>query len=180
MADGCEYFTFLRLYIQSQFTPRTSPLSHITSSPKSPFQPLTPLAVNEERAIRVANLISDFRSLQHHIASISPTPPHPDDYYAEGYSALRQCTLDGQHILNVAADTRVPRARGGSEEQEKAELAQVLLDGYSRRHEAQKIWLRQSAVMRWIGWRASLLMGVRPDGRHAQGLAGCDQTLRAV
>lgn len=47
-----------------------------------------------------------------------------EDYYTEGWAALRQCATDGQHILACAADTRVPSARGGPGEQEKAELQQ--------------------------------------------------------
>lgn len=46
-----------------------------------------------------------------------------EDYYGEGWAALRQCGLDGQHILNCAADTTVPEA-SNMEEQEKAELKQ--------------------------------------------------------
>lgn len=49
---------------------------------------------------------------------------HPDDYYTEGWAALRQCSLDGQHILECAADTTVPSAQGGEDEQAKAELKQ--------------------------------------------------------
>jgi hypothetical protein len=138
------------------------------------------LSVNDERATRVADLLSDFRGLQHRIAAVSCDPPHPDDFYTEGYAALRQCAVDGQHILNVAADTRVPVTRGGPAEQEKAELSQVLLDSFARRHEAQKICMRQGAAMRWVAWRDSVLMGMRPNVTHVQGLAACDQALRAV
>ncbi|OBT61957.1 hypothetical protein VE03_08659 [Pseudogymnoascus sp. 23342-1-I1] len=81
---------------------------------------------NNARATRVADLLSDFRALQHSIASVTCDPPHPDDFYTEGYAALRQCSVDGQHVLNVAADTRVPTGRGGQAEQEKAELTQEL------------------------------------------------------
>lgn len=49
-----------------------------------------------------------------------------EDYYTEGWAALRQCALDGQHILNCGADTTVPQANGGPEEQEKAELKQFV------------------------------------------------------
>lgn len=110
---------------------------------------------------------------------MSFNPPHPDDFYAEGYAALRKCAVDGQHILNVAADTSVPAPSGGQAEQEKAELKQVLLDSFSRRHEAQKISLRQSAAMRWVAWREGLLMGGRPEPRHGPSLASCDEALRA-
>lgn len=139
-----------------------------------------PLVVNDARATRVADLLSDFRGLQHNIASVSYDPPHPDDFYTEGYAALRQCAVDGQHVLNVAADTRVPTGRGGQAEQEKAELTQVLLDSFSRRHEAQKICMRQSAAMRWVAWRDGVLQGMRPDPSHVPALVSCDQALRAV
>ncbi len=80
--------------------------------------------VNDQRAFRVADLISDFHTLQRWIASVPVDPENQDDYYTEGWAALRQCSIDGQHILNCAAETRVPRVRGGPEEQEKAQLQQ--------------------------------------------------------
>lgn len=81
--------------------------------------------VNDQRTARVADLLSDFRTLQIYIAAVAVDPVHQDDYYTEGYAALRQCSIDGQHILNCAAETRVPRVRGGGpEEQAKAELQQ--------------------------------------------------------
>lgn len=56
----------------------------------------------------------------------------------------------------------------------------VLLDAYARRHEGQKIYLRQAAAQRWIEWREQILMGGRPhSGNHSQ-LRGCDQQLRSV
>lgn len=87
---------------------------------------LTQSTVNDERTARVADLLSDFRTLQYYIASVQVDPSHTDDYYTEGYAALRQCSIDGQHILNCAAETRVPRVRGGPEEQAKAELQQYV------------------------------------------------------
>ncbi|KFY37699.1 hypothetical protein V495_07028 [Pseudogymnoascus sp. VKM F-4514 (FW-929)] len=134
--------------------------------------------LNAARATRVADLLSDFRALQHIIASITCDSPHPDGFYTEGYAALRQCLVDGQHVLNVATDTRVPTGRGGPAEQEKAELTQVLLDSFSRRHEAQKICMRQSATMRWVAWRDGVLLGMRPDPSHVSALVSCDQALQ--
>jgi hypothetical protein len=49
-----------------------------------------------------------------------------DDYYTEGWAALRQCAIDGQYILNCAADISIPQASGGPEEQAKAELKQFV------------------------------------------------------
>lgn len=85
----------------------------------------TGLPVNQERTQRVADLLADFRNLQHYIAATPTDCPHPDDYYTEGWAALRQCALDGQHILNAAADTHVPRGRT-ADEQDKVELQQLV------------------------------------------------------
>ncbi|KAK0726950.1 hypothetical protein B0T26DRAFT_737784 [Lasiosphaeria miniovina] len=134
--------------------------------------------LNEYRTARVAEVLSDFRTLQYFIAAAPVNPNDMDDYYTEGWAALRQCALDGQHILNCAADITVPRTTGGPEEQAKAELKQVYLDAYARRHEGQKIYLRQAAAQRWIEWREQILLGGRPhSGNHSQ-LRGCDQQLR--
>ncbi|KAK1239674.1 hypothetical protein MKX07_001128 [Trichoderma sp. CBMAI-0711] len=135
--------------------------------------------VNECRTARVAEVLSDFRTLQLYIAAGPVEPENEEDYYTEGWAVLRQCTVDGQYILEVAADTRVPTAQGGEEEQAKAELQQVLLDAYARRHEAQKILRRQEAARRWIEYREQVLQGQRPHpGNHAQ-LQALDNQLRA-
>ncbi|KAK4138956.1 hypothetical protein BT67DRAFT_431424 [Trichocladium antarcticum] len=135
--------------------------------------------LNEYRTARVAELLSDFRTLQYYIAAAPCTPPDMDDYYTEGWAALRQLALDGQHILNCAADVTVPRASGGPDEQAKAELKQVNLDAYARRHEGQKIYLRQAAAQRWVEWRDQILMGDRPHSGHQAPLEAVDQQLRA-
>ena len=55
-----------------------------------------------------------------------------------------------------------------------------MLDAYSRRHEAQKIYERQGAAQNWMSWRDNVLQGQRPQPRHASQLAACDRQLRAV
>ncbi|XXH03883.1 hypothetical protein Hte_010291 [Hypoxylon texense] len=165
--------------------------------------------LNDYRTARVAEVLSDFRTLQYYIAAAPVDPPNPDDYYTEGWAALRQCSMDGQHILNCAADVTVPRASGGEAEQAKAELKQyvdtfpndktgidrfltlrkkplteipscrILLDSYSRRHEGQKIYLRQAAAQRWIEYRESVLQGQRPSSANRRQLRACDEQLRS-
>ncbi|KAI0006539.1 hypothetical protein F4779DRAFT_557297 [Xylariaceae sp. FL0662B] len=134
--------------------------------------------LNEYRTVRVAEVLSDFRTLQYYIAAAPVDPLHADDYYTEGWAALRQCSLDGQYILNSAADVTVPQAAGGEDEQAKAQLKQVLLDAYSRRHEAQKIYLRQAAAQRWVAYRDHVLQGQRPTPQHRRQLRACDEQLR--
>ncbi|KAB5525584.1 hypothetical protein GE09DRAFT_1229381 [Coniochaeta sp. 2T2.1] len=135
--------------------------------------------LNEYRTQRVAEVLYDFRTVQLYIAAAPVNPENMDDYYTEGWAVLRQCALDGQHILNCGADITVPQSNGHPDEQVKAELRHVLLDAYARRHEGQKIYLRQAAAQRWIEWREQILMGGRPhSGNHSQ-LRGCDMQLRA-
>ena len=69
-------------------------------------------------------MLSDFRTLQYYIAAAPVNPDNMDDYYTEGWAALRQCALDGQHILNCGADITVPQSNGHPDEQAKAELKQ--------------------------------------------------------
>ncbi|RYO74966.1 hypothetical protein DL766_006068 [Monosporascus sp. MC13-8B] len=188
--------------------------------------------LNEYRTVRVAEVLSDFRTLQYYIAAAPVDPTNPDDYYTEGWAALRQCALDGRHILNVSADVTVPQAAGGEDEQARAELQQcvvsykphlhpphipslllppwqdkradeantrafnrpfltsedanpwfeppcrVHLDSYARRHEAQKIYLRQAAAQRWVEYREQALQGQRPSSSHRRQLRACDEQLR--
>jgi hypothetical protein len=117
MADGCEWDQFSLPSISLQkFSQREQ---------SSLILVLTNISiVNDQRTARVADLLSDFRTLQYYIAAAPTEPDHQDDYYTEGWAALRQCYIDGQHILNCAAETRVPRVGGGPEEQAKAELQQ--------------------------------------------------------
>ncbi|KAI1389915.1 uncharacterized protein F4822DRAFT_428256 [Hypoxylon trugodes] len=160
--------------------------------------------LNDYRTARVAEVLDEFRTTQYYISAVPSDPPNSEDYYTEGWAALRQCSLDGQHILNCAADTSVPQATGGDEEQAKAELKQydtplsyrsnidphrhrentdeatgrILLDAYARRHEAQKIYRRQEAAQRWIENREMILQGQRPDNSHRRALRACDVQLR--
>ncbi|KAL2158234.1 hypothetical protein VTH06DRAFT_4554 [Thermothelomyces fergusii] len=135
--------------------------------------------LNDFRRARVAELLADFRTLQYYIAAAPCNPPNMDDYYTEGWAELRQCAVDGQHILNCAADVTVPCANGGPEEQAKAELQQIHLDAFARRHEGQKIYLRQQAAQRWVNWRDQVLMGGRPHAGNQQQLLAVDNNLRA-
>jgi hypothetical protein len=55
-----------------------------------------------------------------------------------------------------------------------------MLDAFSRRHEGQKIYLRQLAAQRWIGWRDQVLQGGRPHTGNTEQLEACDAQLRVV
>ncbi|TWU76957.1 hypothetical protein ED733_007216 [Metarhizium rileyi] len=135
--------------------------------------------LNDCRTARVAEILDDFRTLQYYISDAPSRPKNAEDYGTEGWTALRQCKVDGHHILECAADTRVPVAQGGQEEQTKAQLKQVLLDAFSRRHQGQKIYMKQSAAKRWLEYRDLILQGQRPRPAIQHHLDACDSQLRA-
>ncbi|KAJ9493415.1 hypothetical protein H2202_011109 [Exophiala xenobiotica] len=58
---------------------------------------------NEARAMRVLEVMNDFRTLQLHTSSlITRNETHPSDqpyYYLDGYMVLRQCVADSQAVM---------------------------------------------------------------------------------
>ncbi|OAA72634.1 hypothetical protein LEL_08418 [Akanthomyces lecanii RCEF 1005] len=112
--------------------------------------------LNEYRIARVAEVLSDFRDLQHCIASGNVSAPCEADHFTPAWTLLRQCVAEGQFILECSADISYPVGQN-EHEQKKLELQHVLLDAYARRHEAQKIYLRQMAAQRCISARKQIL-----------------------
>ena len=70
--------------------------------------------------MRVAEIMTDFRNLQHYIAQIR-TSPTAEEYYLEGYALVRQCVDEARAILAVpcSASAQPPC---GNHETEKAQL----------------------------------------------------------
>lgn len=54
--------------------------------------------VNNARAMRVAEIMNDFRNLQYYLSNIQVTPS-AQDYYLEGYVMLRSCVAEAQGVL---------------------------------------------------------------------------------
>lgn len=78
--------------------------------------------VNQARAMRVAEIVADFRNIQHFIANIRANPP-AHEYYEEGYAVLRQCAEKAQALLSqpFTPESSSPQ---GNEDQEKLQLRQ--------------------------------------------------------
>ena len=83
-------------------------------------------AVNEYRIARVAEVLSDFRDLQHCIASGNVSAPCQADHFTPAWTMLRQCVAEGQFILECSADTSYPVGRN-EHEQKKLELQQYVI-----------------------------------------------------
>lgn len=82
------------------------------------------LLVNQARAVRVAELINDYRTLLLHISQQQVDVP-AEDYYEEGYTVLRECHAAAQQLLSANYQP-CPVTGQGSAETEKAELQRYL------------------------------------------------------
>lgn len=78
-------------------------------------------SVNEARALRIVEIISDFQSLQRRIAEYAPNPA-PEEYFEEGYQVLRQCRADAAAVLAAPFPLDFSHFSSGSGEQEKRQL----------------------------------------------------------
>ena len=78
--------------------------------------------VNDFRAVRIAEIMNDFRTLQYYISQTKANPTRPEDYYEEGYMVLRQCISDGQAVLSSNFNAGDSTSSGANGEQEKAQL----------------------------------------------------------
>lgn len=103
-----------------------APWQHQLELPRHQFTyaDLASPPVNHFRTTRVAEVLSDFRALQHQIASSPVDPPNEADYYTEGWTVMRQCSADGVHILQCTEDAIIPQMCDSELEQQKLELAQ--------------------------------------------------------
>lgn len=132
---------------------------------------------NHARAMRVAEIMSDFRTLHRHIASVRLTYA-PEDHNLEGFVVMRQCVAEAQSVLNQPFSSSAVHPRG-DEEQEKSQLRQILMDASLRRFKVQKIYMRASAAQRWITARNAILKGQRPQIHHMAALQQITRTLRS-
>ena len=78
------------------------------------------LPVNDVRALRVAEIVQDFRALQQQLSEVRAIPP-PDEYYTQGYALLRDCISEGHEILQRVFPT-TPDSPEGDPEQERQHL----------------------------------------------------------
>ncbi|KAI9699694.1 MAG: hypothetical protein M1836_002728 [Candelina mexicana] len=134
--------------------------------------------VNDARALRVTELINDYRNLQHYVVQCRANPTL-DDYYEQGYAVLRQCEGEAQALLLTNFAGSGSQSTSGDPEQEKAQLQRILLDASSRRFQVQKTYLRAVAALRWVNSRNAILAGQRPQAHHVPSLQAIDISLQA-
>ncbi|PGH06563.1 hypothetical protein AJ79_06502 [Helicocarpus griseus UAMH5409] len=132
--------------------------------------------LNDARAIRVTELMNDFRTLHQHIAQLKRDPP-PGEAGEEGYVLMRQCILEAQTLLSLGFN--VQPTQGSSAEAEKVQLQRVIVDASARRFQAHKIYLKMAAASRWVTNRAQVLQGQKMSAQHVAGLRAVSQTLHS-
>ncbi|QIW95246.1 hypothetical protein AMS68_000764 [Peltaster fructicola] len=136
---------------------------------------LTRWAVNQARAMRVAEIVTDYRNIQTRISQIRASPT-AEEYNEVGFALLRQCESEAREILAQPFPTDNNTAR--DEEQIKQQLRRIIIDSAVRRFRVQKIFLRMSAALSWISKRTQVLQGSKPSAQHAAALNAITQALR--
>ncbi|KAJ5326605.1 hypothetical protein MYU51_014559 [Penicillium brevicompactum] len=131
--------------------------------------------LNQARAMRVAEIINDYRTLLLHISQQNVNASQ-EEYWEEGFVVLRESLASAQTLMSANYQP-CPVTGQGNVETEKAELQRVILDSSARRYQAHKIYLRAAAARRWAMARASILQGQRPTAQHAAALKSATTTL---
>lgn len=86
--------------------------------------------VDEHRIARIAEVLADFRNLQHTIAATNISAPSQAEHFTPAWTLLRQCAADGQYILDRAADLSFPVGQN-DQEQRKLELLECVATPYT-------------------------------------------------
>ncbi|KAF2231769.1 hypothetical protein EV356DRAFT_525774 [Viridothelium virens] len=133
--------------------------------------------LNHARAMRITEIMNDFRVIQHHIAQIRVQPMREESELF-GFRTLRHAISQAQAVLAQPFRANLPAPRGDVE-QEKEQLRQVIIDAAVRRFRVHKNYLQATAALRWINSRNAVLGGRSPHAGHAPALQAIDNTLQA-
>lgn len=104
MADG-------RKWLSDKWTGRNTCSGHAAADGR---------AVNEARAMRVAEVMNDFHLIQRRMAQYEAAPS-PAEYHEEASVILRQCQAEARSVLAAPFQTellQVPRAPGEAEKRQ--------------------------------------------------------------
>ncbi|KAB8274615.1 hypothetical protein BDV30DRAFT_248420 [Aspergillus minisclerotigenes] len=132
--------------------------------------------VNAARALRVAEIINDYRTLLVHIARHNVQIP-TDDYHEEAYKEIRDGLAAAQALMSANYNPIVASTQSNTET-EKAELKRTILDASARRFQAHRIYLRVAVARRCVIARQDILRGARPGIQHTASLNAVGITFR--
>ncbi|KAK5168124.1 uncharacterized protein LTR77_006692 [Saxophila tyrrhenica] len=131
--------------------------------------------LNQARAMRVAEIMTDYRNIQTYIASVRANPSS-EEYNEDGYVLLRRCVAEAQALLSQPFNAQTSST--GDDEQTKSQLRRIIIDASLRRFKVQRIYLRITAALRWINSRSTILQGNKPCARHVPALQQIGSALR--
>ncbi|KAL8683814.1 MAG: hypothetical protein Q9186_000302 [Xanthomendoza sp. 1 TL-2023] len=117
--------------------------------------------LNEARAFRITEIMTEFQSLQYRIAEYAPNPS-PEESLEEGYEVLRQCRAEARAVLVIPYPAELSQVPSGSDDAEKRQLQRIILDASARRFQSKKIYLRAVAAVRWSNARNTTLQSGKP------------------
>jgi len=118
--------------------------------------------LNDARAMRVAELMNDYRTLQLHISQHGTDIPSSSERSLEGYRVMIESVQAAQRLLSVGF-SNTPSRNSGDDETQKAQLRHVIVDASARRFQAHKLYLRVAAARRWAIHRSTVLRAPRAD-----------------
>ncbi|BCS22771.1 uncharacterized protein APUU_30996A [Aspergillus puulaauensis] len=133
--------------------------------------------LNQARALRVAELMNDYRTLLLHISQLNASVP-AEDQAEDGYRVLRECHAAANALMASNYSPSPPPTNTSNEEAEKAQLRRVILDGSARRFQAHRIYLRAAAAKRWVMHRDNILQGQRPGPQQGGQIKAVSGTFR--
>lgn len=81
--------------------------------------------VNQARALRVAEIINDYRTLLLHVPQ-QDVEASPEDYWEEGYVVIRECLAAAQALLASNYTPGTVSGLANSDEVEKVQLQQYV------------------------------------------------------
>ena len=144
----------------------------------------------------------DYQNIQRRVCQFQATPSQ-EECNEIGYTSLRQCHAEARTLLAVPYPPELLHAPSAPNEAEKRQLQRyapspstylalpllpsmlirqqrVITDASARRFQAQKIFLRAAAAIKWVQLRQSILQGGKPQTSHLQALRQADTALRNV
>ncbi|KAJ5293908.1 hypothetical protein PENANT_c009G00221 [Penicillium antarcticum] len=131
--------------------------------------------LNQARAMRVAEIINDYRTLLLHISQ-QRMEVCQAEYNEEGYVVLRESLASAQNLASANYQP-CPVTGQGNVETEKAELRRVIVDSSARRFQAHKIYLRAAAARRWAIARTNIQRAQRTPAEKTTALKGATTAL---
>ncbi|KAL1991370.1 hypothetical protein VTN49DRAFT_5362 [Thermomyces lanuginosus] len=132
--------------------------------------------LNDARALRVAELVNDFRTLHLQICEHTSNLPSGSETQLEGYQILVRSWAAAQSLLD-SGFAATPSQEIDDPEAQKAELRQIILDASAKRFQAHKIYLQVAAARRWVTNRTEVLRSPKSPDTDAR-LRHVDEILR--